>query len=345
MPKEIAMKPNDLNVNQYSVSVIIPVFNAEKSIEKCCRSLFEQTLDSIQFIFVDDCTPDNSINILNTILSEYPQRIKNTTIIHHNKNKGVGSVRKTGITHAKGNYIIHCDSDDWIERNMYEHMFKVAKSSNADIVVCDINEIYPQRIQHIHINPLKNNLQCVEALLAGSMHGGLCNKLIKRTLYTKYKIMSVDGLNFCEDLYLTYKLFYFAKDIIFIDIPLYQYNKCNTNSVTNKRLNRNNEANILFLNQEISNFFKEQKIEDKSLLLALQYRIAFSKIFMLMHGNPYNPFIHNLKISGSIIINHPNLTLFDKVILLLLNFKLKYLAIFLTYLYNKIRLFKSKNKE
>lgn len=339
------MNTNNLHTDQYSVSVIIPIFNAEQSIEKCCRSLFEQTLDSIQFIFVDDCTPDNSINILNAILSEYPQRRKNTKIIHHSSNKGVGSARKTGIIHAIGDFIIHCDSDDWVEKNMYEQMYKVAKASDADIVICDFNEIYPQTTKLIHVNPLNNNLQCVEALLSGSMHGGLWNKLVKRTLYTEHKIIPIDGLNFCEDFYLLYKLFFFAKKILFIDTPLYQYNKCNINSITFRKLNKKDENNIIFLNQEIKNFFYEQKIQDDSLLLALQHRIAFSKIFILLYGNPYNTSIQNLRIPRYSIIHHPNLTLLDKIILLQFSFRLKYTAIFLINLYHRVKVFKAKYRK
>ena len=120
------------------VSVCIPVYGVEKYIERCARSLFEQTMrDGIEFIFVNDCTPDKSIEILEKVLAEYPHRKKQTQIINHEKNSGLVAARKTGLAHATGEYIIHCDSDDWVELNMYEKMYHAAKAADADMVYCD----------------------------------------------------------------------------------------------------------------------------------------------------------------------------------------------------------------
>ncbi|MBO5667722.1 MAG: glycosyltransferase family 2 protein, partial [Lentisphaeria bacterium] len=87
------------------VSVCIPVYGVEKYIERCARSLFEQTMrDGIEFIFVNDCTPDKSIEILEQILSEYPHRQEQTKIIHHKQNGGLVAARNTGLAHASGEY-------------------------------------------------------------------------------------------------------------------------------------------------------------------------------------------------------------------------------------------------
>ena len=104
------------------VSVIIPVYNAGKYIERCVRSLFEQTLDDIEYIFVDDCSPDDSMDVLQKVLSEYPQRKENVTLIRHKANTGQSGARKSGMHVAKGEYIIHCDADDWVDLDMYERM-------------------------------------------------------------------------------------------------------------------------------------------------------------------------------------------------------------------------------
>ena len=97
------------------VSVIIPVYGVEKYIEKCARSLFEQTLDDIEYLFVDDCTPDKSVDILKHILEEYPHR-KSQVVIHRmEQNSGQAVVREWGVKNAKGDFIIHCDSDDWVD--------------------------------------------------------------------------------------------------------------------------------------------------------------------------------------------------------------------------------------
>lgn len=98
------------------ISVIIPVYGVERYIEQCACSLFEQTMqDGIEFIFVDDCSPDKSIEILENVLREYPHREQQVKIIRHTENQGLGGARKTGMEYATGEYIIHCDSDDWVE--------------------------------------------------------------------------------------------------------------------------------------------------------------------------------------------------------------------------------------
>ena len=92
------------------VSVIIPIYGVEKYIERCVRSLFEQTLDDIEYLFIDDCSPDGSVRIIMRILDEYPNR-KEQVIIHRmEQNSGQAKVREWGMKNATGDYVIHCDS-------------------------------------------------------------------------------------------------------------------------------------------------------------------------------------------------------------------------------------------
>ena len=136
---------------------------------------------------MDDCSPDNSINLLKDILNRYPNRIPDTKILKHKNNRGSAAARNTGRKAAQGKYIIECDSDDWVEKNMYELMYNKAQQNNADIVICDWNEIYSKHTKHIHTNIPDNNINCVVSLLSGQMQGYVWNKLIKRELYNKYK--------------------------------------------------------------------------------------------------------------------------------------------------------------
>ena len=119
------------------VSIIIPVYGVEKYIERCAISLFEQTLDDIEYIFVNDCTPDRSIEILKDVLNRFPNRVSQVHILNMPYNSGQAAVRKLGIENATGEYIIHCDSDDWVELTAYEKLYKCAITNNSDIVFCD----------------------------------------------------------------------------------------------------------------------------------------------------------------------------------------------------------------
>ena len=116
------------------VSVIVPIFGVEKYIERCARSLFEQTLNDMEIIFVDDCTKDNSIRVLKTTIEDYPARINQIKILHHEVNKGLSHARETGVKAATGDYIAHCDSDDWVDINMYESLYLFAQKGNYDFV-------------------------------------------------------------------------------------------------------------------------------------------------------------------------------------------------------------------
>lgn len=164
------------------VSVIIPVYGVEKYIERCARSLFEQTLDDIEYLFIDDCTPDCSIEILKQVLEEYPQR-KPLVVIHHMKqNSGQAKVRKWGMENATGEYVIHCDSDDWVDRDMYRAMYEKAKEENADVVLCqyartDGTEILPD-LTYFNENTL------ISDMLLEKTNWSLCSRLCKKELYS-----------------------------------------------------------------------------------------------------------------------------------------------------------------
>ncbi len=134
------------------VSVCIPVYGVEKYIERCARSLFEQTMkDGIEFIFVDDCTPDRSIEILERVLKEYPQREKQVTVLHHPVNRGLVAARNSALAAASGDYIIHCDSDDWVDLDLYEKMYAKAAETDADMVYCQITKSDNERQERIVI--------------------------------------------------------------------------------------------------------------------------------------------------------------------------------------------------
>ena len=119
------------------ISIIIPIYKSEKFIEKCSRSLFEQTLNNIEFIFINDSTPDISISLLYNIIDHYPNREEKFKIINLEKNQGVANARNVGIENATGEYVIHCDSDDWVDKDMYERLYRKAQETDADIVGCN----------------------------------------------------------------------------------------------------------------------------------------------------------------------------------------------------------------
>lgn len=165
------------------VSIIVPVYRVEKYIERCARSLFEQTMEDIEYLFIDDCTPDKSIEVLNRVLEEYPHRKKRVVIHRMEKNSGQAAVRKWGMLNATGDYVIHCDSDDWVDVTMYEKMYNKAIEEDADMVVCDYYR--SDGVTHSEdtgfISTEKE--QFIREMLYMRTSWAVWNKMVKRELY------------------------------------------------------------------------------------------------------------------------------------------------------------------
>lgn len=220
-------------MNQPKVSVIVPVYNVAPYVERCAISLFEQTLNDFEILFVDDCGQDNSVAIIEEVLKRYPHRQEQTRIIGRSANGGQSAVRRQGIIEATGQYIIHCDGDDWVDVDLYECMYKKATDTNADVVVCDeIHECSDGA--HLHEEPpLPDSCRDVLKNWYGNTIGFFThNKLVKRSLYVDSKVLPWDGLNMWEDNGLMARLFYFGHKLAQIHGPCYHYNRTNVNAMT-----------------------------------------------------------------------------------------------------------------
>lgn len=203
------------------LSVIVPIYGVEKYIERCARSLFEQTLDEIEYIFVNDCSPDRSVEILNNVLNQYPNRISATRIVNMSTNSGLAAVRRHGIQLATGEYIIHCDSDDWIDVNAYKECYELAKQKDYDIVFFDFDrtdgithQIYQQNI------PTKK-ADLIGALISGKVMGNVWASISKLELYDKIEVYP--QYNMHEDLVLALQLVNNADSYGYISKPFYKY--------------------------------------------------------------------------------------------------------------------------
>ena len=218
----------------FKVSVLIPVYNAEAYIESCVRSLFEQSLEDIEYIFVNDCTSDKSLDILNEIMDEYPARKEQVKVISHSCNKGVASTRNTGLLYAQGEYIGWVDSDDWVEKNMFEILYLMAKQADADIVWCDyyinspVEKICKQKTEE-HTEIL------LDAIMREDMMAPLWNKLIKRRLFVDSGIRFLDNVNMAEDMNVVVKILQLSSVIKYIPYALYHYNADNNSSLTSRK--------------------------------------------------------------------------------------------------------------
>lgn len=247
------------------VSVIIPVYGVEKYIERCARSLFEQTLDDIEYIFVDDCSPDKSIAILENIIKEYLPRLKkehkNVRIERLSKNCGLPNVRRYGINLATGDYIAHCDSDDWVDVHMYEGMYNKAIEEDADVVVCDFCSTDCENEQYSKGLISKERENVIVDVLLWRIAGCLWNKLVRRKEYTDHDLIYPTH-NMGEDAALIVQILWNAKRISYLPEPFYYY-YMNQTSIT-KYVSDDNKIRQRFLQATANVEIIEQFLVDKA---------------------------------------------------------------------------------
>lgn len=218
------------------VSVIVPVYRVEPFIEKCADSLLRQTLDSIQFIFVDDCGGDASVDLLRGVVGRYPER--NVLIVSMPQNSGVSAARARGIALATGDYLGFCDSDDWVEPTMYERLYDAAIGQNADIVACGYNEIIGRKVTKFQFDKASDDLTTIMSFTRfGREYGALWNKIIRREFFLTENLHLGDGLSMWEDSCTLIPMRLRSAKTVFLPDCLYNY-YVNEGSVTTRFLMR-----------------------------------------------------------------------------------------------------------
>lgn len=218
------------------VSVIIPVYKVENYIGRCVRSLMEQTLRDVEFIFVDDASPDRSMDIVREITARYKRDVH---FLKHAENRGLPSARNTGLRAAQGEFIYHCDSDDWLEPTMLEKMADAATRADADFVYCDFYLSFSGSERRMHNPDYESSMEALEkGFLAGQMKYNVWNKLVKRSLYLDNGIFSPE--EHCkggEDLMMV-KVLRCSRKCVHVPEALYHYNRANGEAITKTRSKR-----------------------------------------------------------------------------------------------------------
>ncbi|MDK0703816.1 glycosyltransferase family 2 protein [Clostridium perfringens] len=218
------------------ISAIIPVYNAEKYLVECIESLRNQTLKDIEMIFINDGSKDKSLEILNKY-TKIDSRIK----VLNQENKGPSSARNLGIEISKGDYLSFIDADDFIDKNMYREMYKVCRSLDLDIVVCDRinyyskkNQIYLKELDLISGKYTKDEINelVIPMLFKDCAFNSMANKLFKSYIVKKNNIKLDVDLYYAEDWKFNVDFFRYAKTLFYIDSAYYYYRKGHKSSST-----------------------------------------------------------------------------------------------------------------
>ncbi len=197
------------------ISIIVPVYNTSKYLNKCINSLLNQTLEDIEIILINDGSTDES----DSIIKKYKdKRIKYI----HKKNEGIGKTRNLGIEIASGEYLSFIDSDDYVGADFCEKMYNKAIKDNCDIVICDFYKDIDSTLEYIKIESFKDNSLNKNPNILNIVNLGPCNKIYKRNLFENRNNRFVENLKY-EDAPFVCKVLLSAKKIGKVDEYLAHY--------------------------------------------------------------------------------------------------------------------------
>ena len=252
------------------LSIIVPVYNVEKYIDKCLNSLVNQTIDNFEIIIVVDGSKDKSIDVVKKYKNQYPDLIE----FFETENHGLSAARNYGLERANGEYIGFVDSDDSVDINMYEKLYNCAVANNCEIAVCDYYQILDNgnNLKKIEIeeNDDKKNIVIKSKPYAW-------NKIYKKDMFKKYNIKFPEGLIF-EDICSIYPLLIQVEKIGYVDKPLYNYTFNRDDSIMNNK--KIKSLTMLKVLKIFNNYCKTNKIfeENYDLICEINVRHIYYRI-------------------------------------------------------------------
>lgn len=246
----------------------MPIYKVEQYIEKTLDSIFTQTYPYLDYVFVNDCSPDESILVLKDTIKKHHIEADRYTIIDHVQNEGIAVSRADCIAYAKGDYVFFVDSDDWIERNTVEHLVAATKDGKIDIVGCDYMKEYLSGESTYHHENYSDS--CRENLircLNYDISTVLWKLLIKRSLFEYFPISHI---NIGEDYIISIKLYYYAESFVSLPQAFYHYVQYNGNRLSFQK-QRSIDDHIKCVN-EVESFLREKGLYDDRICHSLLLR-------------------------------------------------------------------------
>lgn len=250
----------------FLVSIIIPMYNSEKTLGRCIKSVIEQTYKNIEIILIDDGSIDNSISLAKKY-AQIDLRIK----VYSKKNGGPSSARNYGINRASGDFITFVDADDYIHKNMIYEMINEVEQSNDSIVFCGNYEIWKdnidERLLFLEEDKTLNKSITMREIAIGRA-GLVCCKLISSNIIIDHNIKFDENINMCEDLIFYLEVSKYAKYFKNISKALYYYDRTNENSITIK-YQPNAYKEQLYIQNRIESIFEQNElinIQDRNIL-------------------------------------------------------------------------------
>lgn len=209
-----------IKMHNKKVSIIVPVYNVERYVEKCIRSILDQSYQNIEIIVIDDGSTDDSYNVCTDLRKESPDKIK----LFKKENGGLSSARNFGLLRAQGEYISFVDSDDIVSQDFIEKLVFLLEETGSSISCCQVvkfyNEEKPKFTRTVEYSEY-NTKKAIELLVTNKMPSHACNKLYVASLFQNIKF-PIDR-NY-EDIFIMYKIFKNTKRIVlYNNAKLYGY--------------------------------------------------------------------------------------------------------------------------
>ncbi|MBR4904403.1 MAG: glycosyltransferase [Selenomonadaceae bacterium] len=232
------------------ISVIIPMYNAEKYLGECFDSLLAQTFKNFEIVLIDDCSTDKSRKIAESYIEKFDGRLK---IYDSEKNSGAGAARNKGLMLSQGEYVFFMDADDTIAPNALEEMYSLAKKSDVDVVNC--TKGYKMNAEGTEVTPINLNDPNSEFLVEEDMSWRIQNllknnfgwnvwiKLSRRDFLIDNKIFFPEDIEYAEDQVWTHGILFCAKKILHLPRPYYSYRQ-SENSIVRKKRNALQIVNV-----------------------------------------------------------------------------------------------------
>jgi glycosyltransferase involved in cell wall biosynthesis len=213
------------------ISALVPIYGVEKYIERCARSLFEQTYPDLEYVFVNDCSPDQSMDILKRVMDDYPSRKSSVRIIGHEKNRGLAAARKTAYGAATGEFVTMVDADDWMELNAIELLVKKQAETGADVVSGNACFHYSDRVEIIEQPTTLSKKEIVLEKLGNGWQNVIWGRIIRRSVIEAHHIEGIECCDMGEDKYQMVQICYYADSFATVGEIVYNYERRNDHSI------------------------------------------------------------------------------------------------------------------
>ena len=222
-----------MDEHQIKVSILVPFYKVENYVGRCVESLFTQTYKNIEYVFVNDCTPDGSMEVINEKINKYGMNDKCKMIIH-NQNQGISASRNDCLDNMTGDFFLFIDSDDYIDKDMVELLVDAAIKEDADISGCGyIEEFADHSVEH----PQKytnDHGDMMRAITLLTIKGVMWKLLVRSTIVTEHKdeVRFIPDRNMVDDYLFCCQIFYYAKRFASVDRCMYHWIQYNPNNYT-----------------------------------------------------------------------------------------------------------------